>query len=439
MARHRKQPQVAAPTGKRLAVELAKDLVIAALTCSAVVLALQTPMARQVRGWVSHEEVAPQPQIQRIEEAVIPYGIAARNSLGLYGVSYDEALVNRAFESLSPYLGEALATAGGAETVSVRQWQALLEKPGVYCALQGSPPLEALSAWLGGGGSLTGEAQALLVAWDGSQVWLGWRDGERYYRSRTQVAYEGHLSGALEEFSPNGAAFAYSLAETDEAYQTLDPWVLVAMTTPQPQEYTASSPDFVGDEGALQQLLTALGFQSGVGSAYQSGKDLAILESGDRLRVGSDGSVVFHAGEEIRYAVACAGEEATAAEAAFAAWELVNRAAAPWKGETAYLLTGVKKTETGWSVEFQGRLKGIPLLTGTDGECARVEVEGRSIQSFSLTVRSYAAGEGSWLLPGERLAAAAMNSLPGKGRKLVLCYSDNGGQALSAGWIAEER
>ena len=438
MARHNKVPQVAKATGKRRVLEIGKDLLIAALTCSAVFLALQTPMASQVRGWVTPPAPTSQPVAQQRSEALMPYGIAARNSLGLYGASYDQALVGQVFEQLSPYLGEALATAGAPEKMTRRQWQALLDAPGFYCVFQGTPPLAAFSTWLGDGEALTGKAQSLLLAWDGSGVWLAWRDGSDFYRAQTQVDYEGHLAAALEGFSPNGAAFAYALARTDETYGTLDPDVLVLITAPQPQVYTAASPDFVGDGEALEQLLKALGFQSGVGSAYEAGGDLAINESGDRLRVSSGGTVTFRAGEDARYPVASAGSRPRMEEAALQSWDLLNQAAAPWKGETVFVLTGAEETAGGWIITFHGRLNGVPLLTGREGWCASFTVTGQAITDFTLTLRTYTSSGVTSLVPGERLAAAARRARPGNGRRLTLCYSDSGGPTLIAGWVSED-
>ncbi len=439
MGKHRKVPPVAKPTGKQRLMEWGKDLLILALSCSAVILVGQTPLADQLRSWMEPPAQWVEPAARQPSEAMEPYGVALRNSRGLYGVLYDDTVVAQTLETVSPLVGEALSTAGTAESINDRQWQSLVESPGIYCFFQGQPPLEALSAWLGGGGTLTGGVRDLLLAWDGSQVWLGWRNGTGCYRSRTQVAYEGHLESLLEEFSPNGAAFAYTLARSDETYETLDPYVLVGMTAPQPQVYTASSPDLVGDREALEKLLSALGFQSGVESAYRAGDDLAISEGGDRLRVSGGGRVSFNAGEEARYPVASAESRPTALEAALAAWDLLNRTEAPWKGETAaFVLTGVEQQGGGWLVTFQERLGGVPLSMGEGGWCAQFTVDNRRISEFTLYLRSYTAAGTTSLVTGERLAAAALRSLPGSGGRLTLCYSDTGSGTLAAGWVAQE-
>lgn len=419
-------------------IELGKDVLIVLLTCSAVYLAGLTPMMIQLRSWISPAPPLTQPQPRQARESVIPYGVAVRNSLGLYGVSYDQAMVEGAFEQVAPLIGEALTTVGTAESITPRQWRQLLDGPGIYCQFQGRVPLPALSAWLGEGEKLSGNAQVLVLGWDGAAVRLGWQDGNSRFWASTGVAYEGHMSGLLEEFTPNGAAFAYTLRESDKTYDTLDSYVLIAMTGQRPMTYTVSSPDFMGDREALGTLLDTLDFRSGVGSAYEAAGEMAINENGDRLRVNAAGRVVFRAGEETRYPVSAVGDAPTVQEAALAAWEVLNRAAEPWKGETSYVLTGAEETGEGWTVTFQARLGGIPVYTGQEGWCARFVVEGGRITDFTIDLRSYAATGVASLVTTERLAAAVLKSKPGSGGQLELCYQDNRTGTMAAGWIAGE-
>lgn len=438
MARRKRIPQVAKPTLRQRLIELGKDLLILLLTCSAVFLAFQLPVSPQLGLLSPSGGETSQTAGHRGEDAVTPYAVALRSPMGLYGVSYDEAAVERVFSQLSPLLGRALAGAGAPETITRRAWEERLEGLGAYCAFQGSPSLSALQTLLGQGeGTLTGSAQSILLSLDGGELSLCWRQGDRFYRAPVEGDWAEQLEFLLAQFSPNGAAFAYALAREDGAYDRLDPDVLVSMTTPQPQLCTVTSPDFTGDTAALETLLAALGFQSGVNSAYQAAGDLAINENGDRLRVSTDGKVVFHAGGDSRYPVSSQGEEATAGEALQAAWELLGQAAAPWQREGSFVLTGCEESEEGWLFTFQGRLAGLPVLTGEEGWCARFLVDGREIKSFTLLLHSYVfAGEGP-LIPPERLAAAALESLPEATGSLVLCYTDHAG-TLTAGWMALE-
>lgn len=436
MTRRKRVPEVARPGRKTRLIELGKDLLIVLLACSAVLLTAQTSFVTQLRGWIAEPAQTVDAAVRPPEEAVTPYLAAVRGEWGMYGAVCDEAAVERTFSDLKSFWGEGLSTAGPAEQIGERRWRTLLESPGIYCAFQGSPPLEVLSDWLGGGGGLTGKAQALLLAWDGSAVWLCWRDGEGYQAAQTQVAYEGYLQTAVKKYSPNGVAFAYEMSGSDPVYGALDPYVMVSVTVLRPELYDAQTPDFAEGGESLTRLLDDLGFQSSGSAAYEMPEGLHISEGTDRLRVKKDGTVVFHAGEEGRYPVAQAGETATCSEAALAAWKLLNRATSDWRGEGAFLLTGAEAGEDGWTVTFSSRLGGAPVLVGEDGWAARFTVSGGEISDFTIKMRTYTGTGATGAVPRERLAAAAMSSLEDTGGRLVLCYSDTGTESVRAGWVA---
>lgn len=437
MARRKQTPKVSRPTGKRRVIELVKDLLIILLTCSAIFLAWQTPMATHLRGWVGPAAPVVEDPTFPNEEALTPYALRVNNSLGSYGVSYDEASLSRVFQRFSSLIGEAFSTASTPGTLVQRSWRALLEAPGLYCVFQGKVPLSVLSAWLGTGETLTGQAEALVLAREGNRVTLAWRDGNDCYRAPTQLSYDAGFSQLLEDFNPNGAAFAYALAATDDAYKALDPYVLLTVNTPQPLVYAAASPDLVGDRAALSRLLSALGFLSGVDSVYETPDGLTVTESGDRLQVTTAGQVTYRAGEESRYPIS-SNQEPTAAQAAQAAWELLCRIAEPFENSPDYVLTGIEETEGGWAVTFGARLDGIPVSIGEKGYSARVVTEGRKISEFTFTLRAYTPADNVTLIPSGRLAAAALRSITGTDGKLTLRYSDNLSATLTAGWMTGE-
>jgi len=431
MAERKVRPQVAKPSLRRRLIELGKDLLIAALACSAVFLAAQTSLLSELG--LAPASQAPAPQIRQPQEAARPYALAVRNGRGLYAAAYDPTAVDAAFDALSPLLGQALAAARDAAAISQARWEALLERPGIYCAFEGSLPLALLSDWLGAGpSSLDGDAQALLLSQGTDGVWLCWREGERCFAAAT-AAPDG-LSEALAEYNPNGSAFAYALARNDDAYRTLDPYVLIPMTIPQPQVYTVTAPDFTADRDALERLQAALGFQAG--AAYESADGaLAITEGTDRLRVTQAGDVTYHAREAGRWTVSAPDQAPTAAQAAEAAWQILG-AVSEWAGQATYLLTGCEETSGGWTVTFQYRLGGIPVRALEDDWCARFTVQGGQITDFALRLHTFTdAGESTLLLP-QRLAAAALDSLPGTGGRLALRYTDGGPGTLTAGWTA---
>lgn len=439
MAGRKTEPQLAPQSKGRRMIELVKDLLILVLTLSAVFLAGQTPIFTELRGRITPSPQVSAPPVEQSEGGVVPYFLCVQNDLGLYGAGYDQGQIDGVFEALSPLLAQGLTTAQTPERIGRYQWRGLLSSPGVTCVFQGRPPMNVLCAWLCDtqNSVLTGNVRMLTLARSAGQVWLAWEDEEGLlFRSSTQVDSGAALDDLLGDYNPNGVAYAFVLAGSDEAYSSMDPSLPVPMDTPQPLVYTVSAPDPVHENDTLETLLSALGFRSGVGSTYESGGALALNENGDRLRLSPDGSVTFRGGEEPRYPV----EDSSAAGAAQAAWELLNRATAPWRGEAIYVLTEVEPIgEAGWTVTFHTRLDGIPVLTGESGSSAVFTVTEGAVTDFTLTLRTYTATGETALLPSPRLAAAALRSLADSDGSLLLSYTDTGSGTMWADWMSNRK
>lgn len=433
-----RRPEVVRLSPRRRLIELGKDLFILLLTVSSVYLLTRTPLFQQAQPAANRPTSISGQSSGESEDLLTPLALAVRNERGLYGVAYDATTMSRAFEQVSPYLGKALTSASGVEETTAEIWSQLRRQPGIYCSFAGKLPLSVLSASLGGSETrLSGTAESLLLVWDGESTALAWREGKNYHRASTTVAYTGGLNELLERFNPNGAAFAETLSARDEVYATLDADVLLTMTSIQPKTYTVTTPDFVNDGSALSQLLTALGFQSGTNSAYQSMGELSINENGDRLRVSSQGVVTFHAGGDTRYSVSSRTETPTAAEAVQAVYPVLQKALAPWREEGAAVLSGVESTPEGWQISFRLLLGGVPAQVGEEGWVAQFTTTGKELSGFTLCVRSYTAGDGFGTVPPARLAAAALTALPASSGKLRLSYPDGTTGNLNAGWSTE--
>ena len=138
----------------RRAVELAKDVLILFLTCSAVWLLIQTRMLEPLHNIL--REDMPQTQMGQTEggsriEAVRPLRIAVNLTAGMetgrYGVQYDQGAADALFQQVAGLLAEGLSSAGQPERVNRYQWEeALTSCPGVYFDFQGDIPLQVLGA-----------------------------------------------------------------------------------------------------------------------------------------------------------------------------------------------------------------------------------------------------------------------------------------------------
>lgn len=437
MAERRTRVERPRLTRRQRLIELGKDVLIVLLFLSAAMMAVKTPMLASLGGWMAKPEENIIFEQLHSSEAAVPYQLAVRNSWGLYAVGYDQKLVEEGWAQLTGLLGQALSTAESREKIDDSRWRELLESSGVYCVFQGRIPLDVLGSWLGGEGGPEGEGSELLLAWDGHGVWLAWRDGEQCWAAETKVSWSQQLSPLLRGFNPNGAAFAYTLAESDPLYGQLDPYVLVQLNTFQPRLYSGSSPDLVSNQELLTQFLDVMGFESGGGTAYETSEGLVISERGDRLRVGDDGHVRYHAVDESRYLVPSVEERPTDQEAALAAWKLVNQATSLWKGEGRLILTGLVQDGEDRVITFHSRLDGIPVVMGGTGWAAQFRVSGREITNFTIHLRTYTNQEETIPVPRERLAAAALPSLEREGGRLMLRYLDGHKTSVRAGWVTE--
>ena len=106
-------------------------------------------------------------------------------------------------------------------------------------------------------------------------------------------------------------------------------------------------------------------------------------------------------------------------------------------GSARVYLMEVTQSEDGITEVCYGYvLNGSAVLLPEDSCAARFTVQNGQITDYTLRFRSYEeTSEHSLLLP-ERQAAAALDVLAPEGRELSLCYTDNGGDTVQAGWAA---
>jgi len=434
----------------RRLIELFKSLLIVALTLSAALLMGRAQLARipAVSSWVGSvlgvfaDREAPQDGQSGgsdLNTGLRPVCLAVRNESGRYGIQYDSDAVNASFEKeLGTLLGEALAQAGEAYTVSEEAWRLALCAPeaSVYYDFLGSVPLSALSGWLGGETNvrLTADARRLLLVSGGGGAVLYYCGAHGEYYA---CSVAGELSARLREvagdYTPNNAVFAF---EWEERYPKLAPYVMILPDPPAPPVYTSSNPIGTGEEADLSVLLRGLSFQPQTSEVYTGAEGLVVREGMDTLRIGTDGTVFFHASDRQnpRYPVRSAGETATKGELVETARVLLDRGFYP--GDAGFYLMGTEPGQDGTlCVYFGYLLSGCAVEVAGDGYAARVVLTEGYISEFTLHCRTYQkTGEISAVLP-EVQAVAAMNALTTDKSELLLRYLDGGG-SVPACWVA---
>ncbi len=438
------------PMGRRRRlIELGKDLLILFLLLSAIYLAarsqLYTGLIRE-DGWISKavsllsgetarpvdqtEFTTPAQSIQAARLAVC-HGLGENGQPIRYGVQYDTAQAAADFSALSSYLSEGVASASAPQAVSREAWLQALQTPGVYFDLLGEAPLEYL-----GSASLTGPVRRLALVWEGGDTAVLYYKNEKsglYYACPTSLRWAGYLEGALQDYTDNGARFAFEL----EDYRMLLEETLLLPETPQPGLYqvqTVLDLSEVGDRSALEN---ALGFW---GSDYQVPGEWVIRED-DELRISSDGVLTYEAaaagGLDPRYDVTGSDGEASLVQAAALACYLAQQAVDAWCGtaeSAAWLyLSSVEETEDGWRITLDYCLDGATVYLGDGWPAATFTVSGGQIASFEIRPRCYVASEGTSSVLPQRQAAAALEALsPEDPRELLLFYED--GSSMAAQW-----
>ena len=438
-------------------LERLKSLLIVLLTLSALALTLRVLLFNELagqgpRGWLDNltslfrqEQTAstgdPGGSIQS-SAAAQPVRLSVSDGSERFAVQYDTAQTDQMFSSLGILLSEALSSAAAPSEVTEQAWRDALCAPGVWFDFLGDIPLEALCAWMVEGGSnpnLTAAARQVAVARDdGGGVSLYYHNVEDglYYACRTAVAYEGHMDELVTGYGGNGASFVFELEEGG-GYDGLDPYVLLSAATPSPAVFRASTPLSGTDTNAVSALQESLSFQVSSDAIYAIPGGLRLRLGRETLEIGGDGTVTYHTSEELptRYPV---GEDGyTVTELV----ETTRRLAADTVGRTCgaarLYLAGVETGGDGAvTVSFGYSLNGAAVLLPEDGCAARFTVQDGQITDYTLRFREYEeTAEHSLLLP-EGQAAAALDALSPEGRELLLCYTDNGGDTVQAGWVA---
>lgn len=439
-------------------VEWGKNVLIAALLCSAVFLAGQTNAYRTISTELGHRfsslfhqggasgsnsELSGRPLAASRPVAA---AVCLENETGLarYGLQYSNDAVGRLFERHSGLLGEALAVAQTPQAVPQDVWQDALQSPGFYFRFPSPVPLSALYAWLGEGAensSLTGSALSIVLCRGGVDgIELFYQSGEDgpYYLCLTALPFEEHMAGQLDGYSSNGALFAFELS--DGAYDSLSPYVLLC-DSPAPPVYQGSMPLNTASADALDDLQRQLSFHPQISTVYQVPDTISIREAEDSLRIGSTGLVSFHAEvrDDPRYPVGDGEHTPTATQLIDAAHRIVSATLSQQCGAATVSFTALTAQGGGYEVTFDYYLDGAAVSLPGGGHAARFAIREGQITDFWIRFRRYdATGETGLLLP-EKQAAAALGALSSRAGTLERRYRDGLGDCLvTAAWALKE-
>lgn len=417
--------------------EWAKDVLIAALSLSAVYLFTLSPLYLNspLRGWTGRLFAPAGGEgtgLVSFAAAARPARMVVTNSLGRSGAQYDTAAVDALFEQTGALLGEALASAGTAAPISPLRWRRALEGEGIYFDFTGSIPLSALSGWLRDGEAnraLSGDARRLLLApGDGGELFLYYQDGwdpNLFYARPTPLSAASHLDPLTAACAPNGAKFAFEDGELSQ----LDPYTLITGGPAQAEIFGAASPLAAGGEAAV---LESLSFSGALVTSYLSAEGTVYRMGEDALLLARDGSVTYRGADGALYPVVCEGERPTVAESIETTRRLVSAAVEPLCGDARVYLISARQEGEETVITYGYSLGGAPVWLAPGGWAAQFRLTGGALTQFTLRLRSYAARGETIPLPPAAQAAAAMEALDAGGRELVRVYHDAGGDTVTA-------
>lgn len=420
-------------------IEWGKSLLIILLALSLVYLVGRTQFSEKMEDSVRSlleghsEESTGTASDQTSSIKINPLRIAVYHNGLRYGVQYDQNTVDTDYSNLSILFAEALSSAAAPEAVSERTWQNALCNTGIYMDFYYPVPMNVLAGWLGedsGTLALTDHARRICLAADGdggvSLYYIDEQSGT-YYAAPTTLSQNVHLDTAVEDWSPNGAQFAFEV----EGMELLGAYTLLT-ATPEPAVYAVSNP-LLDDASRLESLLSELSFhsRSSTLSPVTGGQ---VVEGNDSLRLLENGTVMFHTigDTDFRFSVSGDGIEAvlkyvqTLAEATVGAW----------CGQAKLCLAEINETAEQTEIVFQYCLNGVPVKLPDGYSAARFVVSGGAVTDFSLYLRCYTDTEETSLVLPVVQAAAAMESMKADGKELALLYEDPGTEQISAGWVA---
>lgn len=426
---------------RRRAIELAKDVLIVLLTCSALWLVTRSQIMSSINGLLQEETPAGGTHETQggtradARPLRIVASLPGETRTGRCALQYDQVAVDGLFQQVVGLLVETLSSAGAPEEVSRSQWeQALTTPPSLCLDFQGEIPLTVLSGWLAGEemDNTATVRRLVLTVWEKSvALYYQDRNDGSYYRCLSEVANGQHLTEALVSLQDNGAYYAFESGQ----YDWLDPDTLLTDSVPTPDVYQVKNP-LSGDQSALEQIMTALDLPVNSSSFYSVGDERVARIGGDNLRLSGNGVVEYHAEEgSSLFTAAAQPEDATLFQVVEACRKLAAATVGSNAGQARLYFSGVRESEEGLEVSFNYCLNGIPVRL-EDGAAAWFQVENGRITRFVLRYRSYTdSGETSVVLPIPQ-AAAAMEAMGLEGEELLLVYSDNGGETVSASWAA---
>lgn len=353
------------------------------------------------------------------KEAAEPIAITVKNAAGRSSFRYDAAAIDGAYETLGGLLAQALDTAQPPQpTTRARMFDALGSVSAAF-RYPGALPSGALAAWLGVQSeieSIRAEIFVLSVSEGAVRLYLS---GAETYVCDTQLRAE-ELQSLCDTYRPDGSFFVFE--DTSGRYSRVDGGSLLVA---QPMLRTAVGVNPC-DSRYATDLAAQLGFNPFGDASYTDTAGNAFFsDSVGSVRISADGQILVLNEDAERFA---AGADTDAARIE-AARSLLGKCLSGLLTDAQLSLLQCQREGEEVICTFDYILNGTPVRRA-DGPAASVHFVGTTLRSASIAVRTYTLQLDTLaLLPSPQAAAIVP-----EGHELFICYADNDGESLSAGW-----
>jgi hypothetical protein len=416
--------------------DLIQNIAILLLSVSAVLLFVRTQLLSRdtVSGWLPNLFSAAAPAADAAVSAPteltglsVPVRIVVTGAYGRYG-NIAMTTTDEGFSVPGSRLREALASAGDPDVCTEKDFRKALSTTSAYYDFGTDLPLSVVAGLVGADAPVgNSEVRQLALSSNEGGVRLYWTDGRTYSCCKTAVTRED-LAELVNSYQLGNASFAFDLGDGTD----LAPYSLF-LTDDLPSFPVLAASDPLGNSDSL---LSALGFNPRTKNRYAESSGTEVIMDGDRrLRILSDGTVVYESGSDAAaLQIPAAGDVPTAEEAVMGSCQLLSSMLGDG-GDAALCPLSVHRSGNAWTLTFGYQVGGIPVRRSDGSPAAEVQISGTEIRSLSLYLRQYAITDGeSLLLPlPQALAIAGKHA----GAEMDICYTDGGADTVSACWLAE--
>lgn len=358
-----------------------------------------------------------------------PVRVAVTGAYGRYG-NITLTTVDEAFEPLGSLLKDALSSASSFSPSTYEIFVQSLDYTSIYYDFLTPLPLSVIAQLFGVDMTEdTVTVRRLVISYreeDGVSLHL-W-DGEEQYLQASLTLSSQELSSAVNDYDLGTAFFAGDSVEVEPLCTLVDPLSLFLYELPDLPALSASTVQADADS-----ILTALGFNPHTNNRYPSSDGSEVINEGSRsLRIYANGTVVYRSGGSPAMTLDT-GEEATTGEIAVQTVALLSSLTNGLTGDAALYLQEVSTSGSSTTLRFGYQCGGIPIYFSDGSYAAEVTLNGTTVSSVSLRLRSYTISEeSSILLPlRQALAIAAQQD----GSELAIGYADGGGSSVKASWL----